>query len=152
MDLTVLRYSSTKSTLGLLLIDRKFACYTLEDAFHIVKIPGETRIPEGMYEVDLRTYGSHNERYKQKFPGFHKGMLHIKNVPNYEYILIHIGNDDDDTEGCLLVGDSSMSNITSDGRIESSTIAYKRIYPIIANKIVEGEKVFITYRDINKML
>ena len=105
-----------------------------------------------MYEVDLRTYGSHNERYKQKFPGFHKGMLHIKNVPNYEYILIHIGNDDDDTEGCLLVGDSSMSNITSDGRIESSTIAYKRIYPIIANKIVEGEKVFITYRDINEML
>jgi hypothetical protein len=152
MNVLVLRYSSHKSTLGLFIIDGKFACYTLEDAFHVVKIPGETRIPEGTYEITLRTFGGHHERYSQKFPEFHKGMLHVTNVPNYEHILIHIGNTDDDTEGCLLIGDSSMTNINSDGRIENSTIAYKRVYPIIANAIESGEQVLIKYRDIVEMI
>lgn len=149
MELDVVRYSFSKSsTLGLFLVNKKFAAYTLEDAFHVVKIPGETMIPNGTYKVELRTWGGHHERYKQKFPGFHKGMLHITGVPNYEYILIHIGNTDDDTEGCLLIGDSSMSNIKAKGRIESSTIAYQRIYPGIANAIESGEDVFINYKDI----
>jgi len=141
MELDVVRYSHGKiSTLGLFLIEEKFACYTLEDAFHVVKIPGETRIPNGRYPVKLRTVGGHHNRYSQKFPDIHKGMLHVINVPNYQYILIHIGNDDDDTEGCLLVGDKSMTNITSEGRIESSTIAYKRIYPPIAAAILRVKR------------
>jgi len=149
MELEVIRYSEgSKSTLGLLMINGKFACYTLEDAFHVVKIPGETRIPNGRYGVELMPFGGHHERYKVKFPEFHIGMLHIVDVPNYTWILIHIGNDDDDTEGCLLVGDSSMTNVTSEGRIESSTIAYKRIYPPIAHALESGEEVWITYRQI----
>jgi len=149
MEIDVIRYSEgSKSTLGLFMLNKKFACYTLEDAFHIMKIPGETRIPNGTYKVALRKEGGHHARYSQKFPEFHKGMLHIINVPNYEYILIHIGNDDDDTEGCLLVGDSSMVNINSDGRIMNSTFAYKRIYPEIANAIESGEDVFINYKQI----
>jgi hypothetical protein len=146
MNLDVIRYTHKPNTLGLFLIDGKFSAYTLEDAFHVVKIPGETRIPNGRYRVVLRTTGSHHERYKNKFP-FHKGMLHIIGVPNYKYILIHIGNDDDDTEGCLLVGDTSMNNISESGRIGNSTIAYERIYPIIADAI-EKEEVWINYRDL----
>jgi hypothetical protein len=145
MELDVIRYTHKPNTLGLFLIEGKFACYTLEDAFHVVKIPGETRIPNGRYKVVLRR---HHTRYSQKFPEFHKGMLHIIDVPNYEYILIHIGNDDEDTEGCLLVGDKSMSNINASGRIESSTNAYKRIYPPIATAIERGEEVWINYSDL----
>lgn len=149
MDLHILRYGhSKKSTLGLFLIDGKFQVYTLEDAFHVVKIPGETRIPNGMYRVGLRTVGGHHERYKRKFPEIHKGMLQAMDVPNYKYILIHIGNTDDDTEGCLLVGDKSMINIVEAGRIENSTNAYKRIYPGIANAIEAGEDVYIKYEDL----
>ena len=148
MELEVIRYSlSKKSTLGLLMVDSKFSAYTLEDTFHVVKIPGETRIPNGTYKVELRKEGGHHHRYSKRFPEFHKGMLHIINVPNYKYILIHIGNTDDDTAGCLLVGDSSMSNVNSAGRIQNSTDAYKRIYPIIANAI-EKEDVWITYREL----
>jgi hypothetical protein len=150
MKIDVVRYSAQrKSTLGLLMINDRFACYTLEDAFHVVKIPGETRIPNGRYRVKLRTVGGHHNRYSQKFPDIHKGMLHVTGVPNYKYILIHIGNDDIDTEGCLLVGDRSMTNVDSPGRIESSTIAYKRIYPPIAEAILRGEDVYINYSDIN---
>lgn len=149
MELFTIRYShGRKSTLGLFMREGKFQCYTLEDAFHVVKIPGETRIPNGRYEVVLRTEGGHHARYAQKFPEFHRGMLHVIGVPNYTYILIHIGNTDDDTEGCLLVGDRSVTNINEAGRIENSTVAYKRIYPPIAEALAAGERVFITYKDL----
>ncbi|WP_075589858.1 DUF5675 family protein [Labilibacter marinus] len=148
MELNVVRYSSGKeSTLGLLFIDGKFACYTLEDEHREVKVPGETRIPAGRYKVKLRTEGSHHWRYKKKFPEIHKGILHVIDVPNFTHILIHIGNTDDDTAGCLLVGESSFSNVTQAGRINNSTIAYKRVYPMIANAIANGEDVWITYQD-----
>ena len=49
-------------------------------------------------------------------------------------ILWHIGNDDDDTAGCLLVGKTSQDNF-----IGSSTVAYKEIYPDIAGAIIRGE-------------
>ncbi len=148
MELTVLRYSAGKeSTLGLLFIEGVFACYTLEDEQREIKVSGETRIPAGRYQVKLRTEGSHHLRYQQKFPQMHQGMLHITNVPGFKWILIHIGNDDDDTAGCLLVGDTSISNINQEGRINNSTVAYKRIYPIITSELVVGEEVWITYLD-----
>ena len=77
-------------------------------------------------------------------------MLHVDDVPNFEYILLHIGNTDENTAGCLLVGDSQNSNlIQKDGFIGSSTNAYKRIYKPIANAIHQGEKTTITYRDFD---
>ena len=149
MELDVIRYSHGRySTLGLYMVNGKFSCYTLEDAFHVVKIPGETRIPNGRRKVELRTEGSHHERYKRRFPDMHKGMLHVIDVPNYTYILIHIGNYTDDTEGCLLVGEQSMTNIQAPGRIADSTKAYKRIYPPVAKAILSGEEVWINYRDL----
>ena len=79
----------------------------------------------------------------------HIGMLHIINVPNFEYILIHIGNTDEDTAGCLLVGNSQGSNlIQKEGFVGSSTDAYKDIYPEIAKAIEEGQEVSIEYKNI----
>jgi hypothetical protein len=75
-------------------------------------------------------------------------MLHVLDVPGFDYILIHCGNTDEHTAGCLLVGDSQENNqITKDGFIGKSTQAYKRIYPDIANAIECGE-VTITYKTI----
>lgn len=148
MKLTVVRYSDNEeSTLGLFFIDGKFICYTLEDEGRKVKVKGETRIPSGTYKVKLRTVGTHHSRYSKKFPDIHKGMLHVTGVPNFTNILIHIGNTDDDTMGCLLVGDSSISNVNQVGRINSSTVAYKKIYPLIAEEIIKGESVEISYID-----
>ena len=76
-------------------------------------------------------------------------MLHVTNVPGFEYILIHCGNTDEHTAGCLLVGDSQENNqITKDGFIGKSTQAYKRIYPRIAEAIDCDEEVTITYKTI----
>ena len=152
MKLEVLRFSSdSDSTLGVLFDttnERKFLCFTLEDEFREIKISGETRIPAGTYNVTLRTEGGFNQRYNDKFgTDFNKGMLWVRDVPGFEYILIHIGNTDDNTEGCLLVGDTQTQNITKNGFIGSSTDAYTRIYPPIADVLVNGGQVTITYKD-----
>ncbi|TRX72574.1 DUF5675 family protein [Carboxylicivirga sp. M1479] len=149
MELKVVRYSSSEeSTLGLLLIDGVFACYTLEDEHRDVKVAGETRIPAGRYRIQLRTFGGHHWRYMKRYGAeFHKGMLQIMDVPGFTDILIHKGNDDDDTAGCLLVGDSATNNQVKDGFIGSSTVAYNRIYPVVRDTILKGSEVFIEMRD-----
>ena len=152
MKLEVQRFSSqSNSTLGMLfdITDKPiFLCYTLEDEFREVKVSGETRIPSGTYNITLRTEGGFNERYTEKFgSSFNKCMLWVRDVPNFEYILIHIGNTDQNSSGCLLVGDSQTQNITKNGFIGASTDAYKRIYPKIADVLVSGGKVDITYVD-----
>jgi len=151
MKLEVLRFSSqAESTLGLLFdvtVGRKFLCFTLEDEYRTIKKFSETRIPAGEYRISLRKEGEHHERYKKNMPDIHKGMLWIRDVPNFEFILIHIGNKDDDTAGCLLVGDTSQQNVTEEGSIGASTAAYRRIYPPIARAVENGETVSIKYVD-----
>jgi hypothetical protein len=154
MDLEVIRFSSAKdSTLGLLFNvtndKREFLCYTLEDEYREEKVMHETRIPAGTYEIKLRTWGRIHENYTKRFADIHKGTLWLQDVPNFKYILIHCGNNDDHTSGCLLVGDTQTENIKSDGFVGSSTSAYKRIYPPIAEALENGECVEITYIDFD---
>ena len=81
----------------------------------------------------------------------HIGMLHVTDVPNFEYILIHTGNTDEHTAGCLIVGLSQESNqVLKDGFVGKSVIAYKRIYPKIAKSIDSGQDVTIEYVDFDK--
>ena len=155
MKLKVLRFSSQEdSTSGLLFEESemgiKFLCYTLEDERRVLKVKGETRVPAGTYNIKLRKEGGFNAKYTKKYGGFHRGMLHICDVPNFEYILIHTGNTDEHTAGCLLVGDSQENNvIIKDGFIGKSGNAYKRIYPAIAKAIELNEEVTIEYIDFD---
>ncbi len=144
MELKVIRYyDDGKSTLGLLYVDGKFECETLEDEKREKKIMAETRIPEGTYEIKLRTEGTHHNDYIKKFPADHIGMLHVTNVPNFEFILIHIGNTEKDTAGCLLVGKKDDT-----GTITSSTDTYLKLYRKVAPVLKEGKKVTIKYIDL----
>ena len=154
MKLEVLRFSSQNdSSLGLLFDvtnGRKFLCFTLEDEARDTKVMKETRIPAGIYELKLRTEGGFHGRYTKKFGKFHKGMIHVQNVPNFRWILWHTGNTDEHTAGCLLVGDSQENNqLLPDGFIGKSVNAYKRIYPSIAKAIEQGEEVTIEYIDFD---
>ena len=154
MKLEVLRFSSQNdSTLGMLFNvteGRRFICFTLEDEARDTKVMSETRIPEGIYEIKLRTHGGFHNRYLKKYGSkFHKGMLHVQDVPGFEYILIHTGNTDEHTKGCLLVGDTQQQNISKSksGFIGASVDAYKRIYPPIAKALERGDEVEISYVD-----
>lgn len=136
-----LRYSSGReSTLGLFFqmlpdLGRRFLCYLLEDEFRTLKLAGETRIPAGEYRLVLRKEGGLHAKYGQRFPDIHKGMIWLKNVPNFKWVYMHLGNKDDDSLGCLLVGDGAHQNITEEGFQPASVAAYRRIYPIVAQAI-----------------
>ena len=155
MQLEVLRFSSEDDSTSGLLFDvtngnRKFLAYTLEDEYREEKEMHETRIPAGTYNVTLRTVGGFHTRYTEKYGDMHKGMLWVRDVPGFEYILIHTGNTDEHTSGCLLLGDSQTNNqIKEDGFIGSSVQAYKRVYPQIAKVLEEGGIVNITYTDFD---
>lgn len=157
--LQLLRFSSnTNSTLGALFhfndddtnfSKRDFICFTLEDEHRTKKVYGKTRIPAGIYEIKLKKFGGFNDRYKRKFPDLHKGMLCLQDVPNFTDILIHIGNKDDDTAGCILVGDSAEQNITRNGFIGQSTNAYKRIYGLISTKLFNNNQIMLEIIDFD---
>ena len=152
MKLEVIRFSSQNdSTLGLLFDvthGRKFLCFTLEDEARDTKVMGETRIPAGIYDLKLRSEGGyHNKFFKNFGPAFHKGMIWVQNVPNFRWILWHTGNTDEDTAGCLLLGDSSQQNVSKGGFIGASNDAYKRVYPVIAEAILSGQRVRVKYID-----
>ena len=155
MQLEVLRFSSEDDSTSGLLFDitdgnRKFLAYTLEDEYREEKEMHETRIPAGTYNVTLRTVGGFHTRYTEKYGDMHKGMLWVRDVPGFEYILIHTGNTDEHTSGCLLLGDSQTNNqIKEDGFIGSSVQAYKRVYPSIAKVLEDGGAVNITYTDFD---
>lgn len=144
MHLYLKRFShGSESTLGLLLVNGVFECFTLEDENRNEKVFGETRIPNGNYELELRKEGGFHTRYARRFPDLHKGMIHLKDVPNFEYVLIHIGNDDSDTAGCILVGDSTKSNVPAKGFVGNSTNAYKRLYKKVSNELVNQKPVIL---------
>ena len=153
MKIELYRYSSQKdSTLGLLfLVDdenkKEFLCYTLEDEKRTKKVYGETRIPSGQYWVEYRTKGGYHQRYKERFKSIHRGMLEITNVHNsnmsFSDILIHCGNTDDDTAGCLLVGDVCTQNVTKSGLLGQSSNSYKRIYKKISDLLYTQKKLII---------
>ena len=154
MKLVVLRYSSQKDSTNGLLFEQTdsgldFLCYTLEDEEREVKVMGETCIPNGTYRIGLRTEGGFHSRYSKRFPDIHQGMLEIQDVPNFKYVLIHCGNTDEHTAGCLLIGDSQENNaLIENGFIGKSSQAYARIYLRIIQKVLEGEEVFIEYKKL----
>lgn len=135
-----------KETAGEFFMNEIPLCDTLEDEKREVKVKGETRIPAGKYKIKLRTEGTTHAKYAERFPDMHKGMLWLQDVPGFEYILIHIGNTDEDTMGCILVGTIKKNR---DGRMVliESTRAYQRIYPLISKAILRGEDVEIEVID-----
>ena len=152
MKLEVLRFrSKPDATFGILYdvtAGRRFLAYTLEDEYRLNKVSAETRIPAGTYQIELRTEGGHHERYAKKFSDIHGGMLWIRNVPGFQWILIHIGNTDEDTAGCLLVG-SELD--TQKEKIIDSTKAYKRVYVHVAEALRRGDDVSIEYIDYDEV-
>ena len=154
MKLTVVRTQfGTDATNGLLFIDGIFECYTLEDQYQAVKVMHETCIPEGTYDIKFRKTGGFHAKYSERYKNAHYGMLHIQDVPNFTYILIHTGNTDEHTSGCLIVGETQQDlEISKDGFIGSSTVAYKKMYAKVAGQLLQGKNVTIEYTTINKLL
>lgn len=80
-------------TIGKLNLDGEFFCYTLEDLEREIKICGQTAIPRGSYKIVI----DYSTRFKMELP-------RLLEVPGFEGVRIHPGNNATNTEGCILVG------------------------------------------------
>ena len=98
-----------KYTIGHLFINDEYFCDTIEDKdrglddsmteseIKKIKIKGKTAIPTGEYKLAI-DYSPH----------FGKNCFHILNVKGFDGIRIHSGNDEEDSEGCLIVGQNKL--------------------------------------------
>lgn len=151
------RYSDNgNSTQGLLMIldnvKPVFKCYVLEDEYREEKVIGETRIDAGLYEIKKRQELTPlTKRYREKFDWFDY-HLELQAVPRHDFIYIHIGNDEKDTAGCLLVQDKANNNTIEEGFNSSSTPAFKRIYLEISRRLDQGNRVFLRVCDEYELL
>jgi len=154
MKIDVIRFQMGKdATNGLVFIDGKFECYSLEDEYRDVKVMHETCIPEGEYDIIYRTVGGFHTKYSARYGAEHKGMLWLQDVPGFTYILIHSGNTDQHTSGCLIVGETQTDlDRTKDGFIGNSGDAYKKMYKKVSSALDKNEKVTIKYQNITDVL
>lgn len=102
-------------TVGKLYVDGQYWCDTLEDRVRDLtkekKVPGQTAIPAGTYDVVVNVS-----------PKFKRLLPRLLGVPHFEGILIHRGNTDRDSAGCILVGENRAV-----GKVLNSTYWEKRI-------------------------
>jgi len=128
--------SNHDATIGRLYLVRPyqsplFLCHTLEDEHRYTKVKHETRIPAGRYDLRLRTWGGFHARYSDLFRPFHRGMIELQDVPDFTDILIHVGNTDEDTSGCILLGIwRGADNFIGDSRNTYARV-YKDLLPLI---------------------
>ena len=87
------------STVGDLYVNGIWEAVTLEDEVRAEKIPGETAIPTGTYDV-LITWS----------PKFKRRLPLLIDVPGFDGIRIHPGNTHHDSSGCLLVGENVITH------------------------------------------
>lgn len=144
LTVSVFRFADLKeATIGSVYVDGRFECFSLEDQWQPNKVAAETRIPTGTYKLKLRTVGRLHEKYRERFVE-HRGMIELENVPGFTDVLIHIGNTDRDSAGCLLVGDGAVSA----GELTNSTQAYRRLYGQISQAILAGEGAELEIEEI----
>jgi hypothetical protein len=127
--------------------------FTLEDEYRVVKVHGETRIPAGKYELRIRKEGGvYNSYYNHKNAAVRAltrkyGVIELMNVPNFKYVLAHIGNDEDDTDACVLMGNRADNNSNKEGWIAESTNAYVIFASMLFSAIERGSRAFISIID-----
>lgn len=123
-----------QSTLAHLYIGGRFACYILEDAIRAFKLPGQSAIPAGTYPLGLNAVAGMNAWYRTRYPGMHRGMVEVRNIPDFSLVFFHIGNYHTDTAGCLLTG-AYWQMLNGDYRVLHSAAAYRHVYPLLVEQI-----------------
>lgn len=129
MKLTLKRkFLGGKYTVGDLFIDSKLFCNTIEDVVRELpgtcpytpkgqsckckgKVYAQTAIPTGTYKITME----YSPRFKRKLP-----LLH--NVPHFIGILIHSGNDESSSAGCLIVGNNTIKGKVTNSRVTSDKL------------------------------
>jgi hypothetical protein len=156
MKLTLIRkYFTETYTIGDLLIDDNKFCETIEDKdrgltssmsiFEInkLKVADQTCIPYGTYKITLDVI---SPKYSQR--DFYRDFANNGRVPRllsvkgFDGILIHSGNSELDTSGCIIIGENKVK-----GKVINSQLTFKKLYPILSDYWKQSKNLII---DITK--
>lgn len=137
-------------TIGKLYINGEYFCDTIEDKDRGLdksmsiedikkkKVYAETAIPTGTYEVTTNIV---SPKYSKK-PTYMKmcggRVPRILDVPGFDGVLIHTGNTQKDSMGCIIIG---MNKVV--GKVVNSIETFKKLFPII-DAACKKEKVTLT--------
>lgn len=120
MRLTLKRIAKRpKYTIGKLYIDDTYFCDTLEDTdrgltnrmgaviIQTKKVANETAVPTGTYKINMNTVSPRfqSSSWAKKWKGI---VPRLMDIPGYVGVLIHPGNTEKDTSGCILVGQNKQ--------------------------------------------
>lgn len=135
-------------TIGNLYVNGKLFCNTLEDKDRGIKksdslstikskkVYGETAIPTGKYTVVLNIISPKYSAVKWYW-NLCKGMMpRLLNVPGFEGILMHPGNNPFDTYGCILVGKNTIK-----GQLTQSKDTFSKLYKLMKAAVDKGETI-----------
>ncbi len=135
------------STIGYIKVDGQFMGYTLEDEHRDVKVRGETRIPSGIFRVKFREVVSGKTTdYRKRYDWFNWHLM-LQDVPDFNYVYLHIGNTEKHTDGCILIGGSPDYRKDEADFLGKSTPIFKRFYLKVKAALDAGDPVHIEIRD-----
>ena len=126
------RFKGETYTIGSLSVNGEKFCDTLEDRVRDLaggeaKVSGETAIPEGRYKVIVN-----------RSPKFGRDLPRLLDVPQFEGVLIHRGNTDKDSSGCILVGENKVK-----GKVINSTPYEEKLVALCKAALSGGETIEI---------
>ena len=127
------KYPRANYTIGKLSIDGIYICDTIEDTDRGLnqsmtyleiakkKVYGKTAIPKGRYRIDMNTV-SPKFKYRAWAKPYGGKLPRLMGVTGFEGVLIHVGNTEAESLGCVLVGWNTVK-----GKVTNSTKAFKMI-------------------------
>ncbi|EDP8079116.1 hypothetical protein ACEQ55_000296 [Campylobacter jejuni] len=120
-----------------------FECFSLEEDKEGLESGKDLRIPEGNYNLRRHTPSRFENTLRSITKKDDDTMINVYNddVPSSRAILIHWGNTDKDTQGCILLGLTKDNNNESVGQ---SRQACKEFYDLMHGKNLEDIKLEIT--------
>lgn len=132
------RWRKEDYTIGILYVNGVRLCNTLEDAVRSEKVYGKTAIPAGTYRVLMNTVSPkfQDRAWAKPYGGI---VPRLRNVPDFQGVLIHPGNTAADTDGCILVGDNTIK-----GQLTNSTNRYYELMGKLLGAALAGEAIDIT--------
>ncbi|MDR2652867.1 MAG: DUF5675 family protein [Prevotellaceae bacterium] len=151
MELLLKRaYKKSDYTIGNLYINDELFCNTLEDKDRSLrsdmqleyikntKVAGSTAIPTGRYVVTLAVQ-SPKYRYRKAYEFCNGYVPRLLNVKGFEGILMHIGNTNADSSGCILLGKNTVK-----GAVMESSETLRKLYDKMRLAADTGEEIVIT--------
>ncbi|EAH4896275.1 hypothetical protein DXX20_03610 [Campylobacter jejuni] len=120
-----------------------FECFSLEEDKEGLESGKDLRMPAGVYNLKRHSPSRFENTLRSITKKDDDTMINVYNddVPSSRAILIHWGNSDKDTQGCILLGLTKANDNESVGQ---SRQACKEFYDLMYGKNLEDIKLEIT--------